>query len=413
MKYLGSVKVSLLQERQKFQEFFRPLTASEYADLRENIRDAGILNPVIVKKNGDHGLIILSGHHRKKIAEELGLEEVPCSLAETTNEMVAALYENANRRQMTEAERKKKLARRRELQDWLCEDGLIPEVYALYKEGKIAKALLDEFLDMGVEHQRSILRDCCIERPVVPEEVLEELEKRAREIEQQKIHHGQQIGQLNEQLTQAEGERKKAVEELQQQKNKLEQIKEQVKEVFAQYNKTKEDVAVEVREEFEQRLAEAEQEREKRETVVKGKDRDIDELKEQIQSWKNQKDGLEGAIGLWRHEIARVAEQYNHTVDHYSSPTIMEGELRFCLSRVQSLIEWSKKHLWDPRVLPILEQHDKTIRESLQTLIKSVKAHPKPLVSLQQADQIVAEKVAEIEKEKNADISTSGGGVSP
>ena len=398
MKYLGYVKVNLLQERQKFQDFFRPLTQFEYADLRENIRDAGILNPLIVKKNGDNGFVILSGHHRKKIAEEIGLEEVPCSLAETAKEMVQALLENAIRRQMTEAERKKKLALKGELQDWLCEDGLIPEVYALYKEGKIDKALLDDFLDMGVEHQRGILHDCCIERTVVPDEVLEELKKRADEIEDQRFRYGLEVGRLTEELARAEGEQTKAQEELKQQKQKLEEIKEKVKELFAQYSKTKEEVTVEVRQEYAKQLSEAEQEREKREAVVKDKDRDIGDLKAQIQSWKNLKAGLESTVGLWRHEIARVAEQYNHTVDHYSSPAVMEGELRFCLSRVQSLIDWSKEHLWDPRALPILEQHDKAIRESLQTLIRTVKAHPKPFVSLQLADKIVAEGMALIEK---------------
>jgi ParB-like chromosome segregation protein Spo0J len=398
MKYLGYVKLDQLQERQKFQEFFRPLTKSEYADLRENIREAGILNPLIIKRNGDHGFVILSGHHRKKIAEEIGLEEVPCSLAETTKEMVQALMENAIRRQMKETERKKQLARKRELQDCLCEDGLIPEVYALYKEDKIDKALLDDFLDMGVEHQRRILRDCSIERIVVPQDVQDELERRAEEIEEQKNHHALEIGRLEEKLALAETDKTKAEEQLKEQKKTLEEIKEKVKAVFEKYDRTKEEVAVEVRREYEEQLADAEKEREKREAVVKEKDRDIGELKEQIDSWKARKEGVEAAIGLWRHEIARTAQQYNDAVDHYSSPTIMQCELRFCLERVQSLIEWSKEQVWDPRALPILEQHDKAIRESLQVLIGTVKGHPKPFVSLKQADKIVADGMALIEK---------------
>ena len=42
-------------------------------------------------------------------------------------------------------------------------------------------------------------------------------------------------------------------------------------------------------------------------------------------------------------------EMYQSTVNRYSSPALMEGELRLCLGRMQSLIEWSKEHVWDPK----------------------------------------------------------------
>ena len=69
MKYLGNVKVTLLKERQKYKELFSPLSESEYADLRESVREAGVLNDLIVEK-GEEGYIILSGHHRKAVAQE-------------------------------------------------------------------------------------------------------------------------------------------------------------------------------------------------------------------------------------------------------------------------------------------------------------------------------------------------------
>ena len=50
MKYLGNVKVTLLKEKQKHKKLFSPLSESEYADLRESIREAGILNDLIVEK---------------------------------------------------------------------------------------------------------------------------------------------------------------------------------------------------------------------------------------------------------------------------------------------------------------------------------------------------------------------------
>ena len=72
MKYLGNMKVTLLKERQKYKELFSPLSASEYEDLRQSIRKGGILNDLIVERNGD-GYVLLSGHHRKAVAQELGI----------------------------------------------------------------------------------------------------------------------------------------------------------------------------------------------------------------------------------------------------------------------------------------------------------------------------------------------------
>ena len=51
MKYLGHVKVTLLKERQEYKELFSPLSESEYEDLRESIREAGILNDLILEKS--------------------------------------------------------------------------------------------------------------------------------------------------------------------------------------------------------------------------------------------------------------------------------------------------------------------------------------------------------------------------
>ena len=155
-----------------------------------------------------------------------------------------------------------------------------------------------------------------------------------------------------------------------------------------------------MRKEFKDGLANAEKEREKRASAVKDKDKEIDQLEAEIKSWKEQNDGLESAAGLWQNEAARVLEMYHSTVDRYSSPELMESELRLCLGRVQSLIDWSKEHVWDPRALPILEKHDKAIRQTLQKLIESVKDHQKPLVSLEKAGELIKKQVRGNAKEE-------------
>jgi len=47
-----------------------PLTEQQYADLREDIRESGILQPIAVDEFG----VVIDGHHRQRIAEELGID---------------------------------------------------------------------------------------------------------------------------------------------------------------------------------------------------------------------------------------------------------------------------------------------------------------------------------------------------
>jgi hypothetical protein len=51
----------------------RPLTEDEYALLKEDIAKRGIISPIIKDAAGN----IVDGYHRNKIAEELGLTDIP------------------------------------------------------------------------------------------------------------------------------------------------------------------------------------------------------------------------------------------------------------------------------------------------------------------------------------------------
>ena len=93
MKHLGPIKITLLKEGD-YGELFPPLAASEYADLRESIKKTGILKNLIVEEAVD-GYALVSGHALKAIAQELGIEKVPCMLAETPGEIAEAIVDRA------------------------------------------------------------------------------------------------------------------------------------------------------------------------------------------------------------------------------------------------------------------------------------------------------------------------------
>ena len=399
MKYLGNVKVTLLKERQEYKELFSPLSESEYEDLRESIREAGILNDLILERS-EEGYIILSGHHRKAIAQELGLEEVPCSLAETRGEILEALFDNASRRQMTETERKGKVNEKEKVQDLIYKENLIPELYALYKEGKIDRRSVDEFICADPEVQRSILHCLSIERPVVPEGLLDKHEHELASIE---ARHKQDLDAEREKLAEAEAEKKKAQEALEQNGRELEEIRKRAKDTLSRYEKNKEQITKEVKKEVEKELEDLQKERETREAAMKAKQDQIETLNGEIESLNNRIYGYDAQAALWRHEIARVSETYNKSIAYYSNPALIEIQLQVISEYVEALVRFSECHQWDAEASRTAEKYDKSIGELLRKLVKQVKAHQKEALSLEESEKAVA-----AQKEMHAGSGASG-----
>lgn len=386
MKYLGNIKVTLLKERQEYKELFSPLSESEYADLRQSVRNGGIINDLIVERTGG-GYIILSGHHRKTVAEEIGIEEVPCSLAETPEEIVEALFDNASRRQMTEAERKAKIQEKEEAQDRFFEERLIPQIYALYKEGKIDRKSIDEFLDASPEVQRSIFLCLSVEREVIPEELLEEHE---REIALIGVRHKEDLDAERKKLTAAEAEKKKAQETLKKNSEELEKIRQRAETTLARYEKNREQITDEVKREVEKEIDDLKRERETREAAIKAKQDDIERLNGEIKSLNNRIYGYDAQVALWRHEIARVSELYNQNIAYYSNPALLEVQLQVISEYVESLVRFSECHKWDSEGLRTVERYHQSIGDLLEKLIKQVKAHQKEVISLKESEKAIA-----------------------
>ena len=393
MKYLGNVKVTLLKERQEYKELFSPLSESEYKDLRESIKEAGILNDLILEKS-EEGYTILSGHHRKAVARELGLEEVPCSLAETRGEMLEALFDNASRRQMTEAERKEKVMEKGRVQDRIYEENLIPELYTLYKEGKIDRRSADEFICEDPEVQRSILHCLSIERPVVPQELLEKHEHEIASMESRHMedldNERKKLEAAEAELAAAEAERKKAQEALDQNGKELEEIRKRAKHALARYEKDKEQITQEVKKEVEEELKDLKKERDTREAAMKAKQDEIAELNGQIETLTNRIYGYDSQVALWRHEIARVSETYEKSIAYYSNPALIEIQLQVISEFVESLVRFSGCHKWDAHAIKTVEKYRKSIGGLLDKLAEKVSDHQKEVVSVQESEKTIA-----------------------
>ena len=69
--------------------------AIDYLELRDSIRDHGILQPLLVRPVGDV-FEIIEGCHRFTAAKEVGLEEVPCLVRQCSDEEALVLQLQAN-----------------------------------------------------------------------------------------------------------------------------------------------------------------------------------------------------------------------------------------------------------------------------------------------------------------------------
>ncbi len=67
-----------------------------YEELKNSIIDSGVLVPAIVRKMEDGKYQMLSGHRRKKICEEQGIEKIPCIVKDVSDEEAVILMVDSN-----------------------------------------------------------------------------------------------------------------------------------------------------------------------------------------------------------------------------------------------------------------------------------------------------------------------------
>ena len=56
----------------------RQLTKDQFKQLTDSIKRFGIVDPIIINKNKDRENIVIGGHQRLKVSEELKITNIPC-----------------------------------------------------------------------------------------------------------------------------------------------------------------------------------------------------------------------------------------------------------------------------------------------------------------------------------------------
>ena len=67
-----------------------------YEELKNSIIDYGVLVPTIVRQKDDGKYEMLSGHRRKKICEEQGIQKIPCIIKSMTDDEAIILMVDSN-----------------------------------------------------------------------------------------------------------------------------------------------------------------------------------------------------------------------------------------------------------------------------------------------------------------------------
>lgn len=87
-------------ETKKLNEFkghpFKVEDDAEMDKLAESIKENGVLNPVIVRELEDGSFEMISGHRRKRAAEIVNMEEIPCIVRKLTDEEAIILMVDSN-----------------------------------------------------------------------------------------------------------------------------------------------------------------------------------------------------------------------------------------------------------------------------------------------------------------------------
>ncbi|MDN0033712.1 ParB/RepB/Spo0J family partition protein [Oscillibacter valericigenes] len=77
---LRELPVDLLEDFPADKHPFRPYTQEKLESLQQDMRERGIIQPLIVRPMGEHRYQIISGHNRRTAARAIGYSVLPCIL---------------------------------------------------------------------------------------------------------------------------------------------------------------------------------------------------------------------------------------------------------------------------------------------------------------------------------------------
>lgn len=174
-------------------------------------------------------------------------------------------------------------------------------------------------------------------------------------------------------------------------REELEKVKERALEVLARYEKTKAAVREDVKKEYARTIQHFENERTRREGVIKEKIDQIDTLQNKVESLNNTILGLESKNKLWEHECARIYDAYQRTVRNYSNPGLIEVQLQVISEYTDSLIRFVGGHRWGKATIEMANAYRDSIMKKMDELVHEIGKTQEKNISLDSARKNVSD----------------------
>lgn len=174
-------------------------------------------------------------------------------------------------------------------------------------------------------------------------------------------------------------------------REELEKVKERALEVLARYEKTKAAVREDVKKEYARTIQHFENERTRREGVIKEKIDQIDKLQNKVESLNNTILGLESKNKLWEHECARIYDAYQRTVRNYSNPGLIEVQLQVISEFTDSLIRFVGGYRWGKATIEMANAYRDSILKKMDELVHEIGKAQEKNISLDSARKNVSD----------------------
>jgi DNA repair exonuclease SbcCD ATPase subunit len=391
------VDVTKLRTDERYATLFPPLTADERKDLSDNIKQNGVLTDLIVKdpQDGTDTFIILAGHNRHGMAISHGIKQVPCKLAETVEEMVAALYDNALRRQMDSSTRKKMRSQMDLHIDEMYRERLIPEFFQKYESGEISLREAKLLTCVSYEDQRNLLAKLTVEKKVP----LPTKEQEA-ELNNLKTAHNRTVADFEKQINTAKADleteraaKKRLEEEKAKADKSLEKLKadnakadaevkrlneereakkEELERAMATFKLEKDKLTKEARKAAEEEILNLQRVLDTNARNLREKLEDISQKKEEIRGLNEQIQGMEAKINMSRQAVEAYKRDFNALRDYYSGPGVISSHIVAMQQLAQTLINWAKQHRFSSRTIEQTEEEMAKLQRMLQNAVKQM-----------------------------------------
>jgi len=297
------------------ENLFSPLTSHEYEDLRESIVKYGVQVPLIVAPAEDGLYTVISGNNRLKVAKEIGIKTLPCSILETAS-IEGALDTDIFRRHLSPKER----ADYKALKETKCEEvlekearkRLHPELFEQYKNGLISRKFAIDIMKLSMDEQTSLLDS--LSRPVETVEHEHVISNEDGEVSRLK----EEIVRLNNILDEKNGK----IKEL---KKWKEENQEKIVEKLDELNKEKSKASEVVRGEFEKEVKNLMETNEKLTKQIKSKQGEIETLMSEREKSKRNLADKEIEVKAGKVLVVEEERKYMINIVIYRLDEMLEG----------------------------------------------------------------------------------------